>query len=253
MNKKAFTLVELVVVILIIVILSGIWIISYISYLGDARDTQRKADIAILSSSLRLNKQEKWAFPRPWKSFTLSYKTRENILANQWKMDSDVILSNMDKLPMDPKTELPYTYSTTKNRQEYQIAYTIENSDIPKAMVEWNYKTVSVNILPSIVLAVEGTAWADVDISSVSNSFILSEQYDNLPYSIDVPFLPISGSNSLSNLIQELKQENLFWQNSDFRNCAQIKEAGKSLWKWENQYQIIDENWMLIDTICNFD
>lgn len=252
MKIKAFTLVELIVIITIISILSWIWVVSYVSYLWDARDTQRKSDITLLSSALRTNKQQRWVYPVPWESFSLTYKSDSNVLVKQWKMDSNVILSNIDNLPLDPKTKLPYIYSVTNNNQEYQLAYTLENWDSPKAMVEWNYKSVSINVLPSIILAIKRAVWTNTDIQTVSNSFVLSDQSENLPYSIKTPFDPVSNSDSLSNLINQLKSDNLYWQNSDFRSCDQIKEAWKSLWTWENEYQIINSNWMLVNTNCSF-
>jgi hypothetical protein len=39
-------------------------------------------------------------------------------------------------MPLDPKINLPYTYSVTTNRTEYQVALTLENSNLPKALVE---------------------------------------------------------------------------------------------------------------------
>ncbi|MGB2110540.1 MAG: hypothetical protein ACPHY8_01005 [Patescibacteria group bacterium] len=39
-------------------------------------------------------------------------------------------------LPVDPYTETPYSYSVTNNRQEFQIAATLENSDIPIAYLQ---------------------------------------------------------------------------------------------------------------------
>lgn len=252
MNKKAFTFVELVVVIVIITILSWIWVVSYISYLWNARDTQRKSDAVQLASALRLYKQQKWSLPMPWEAFNLTYKASTNILAKQWKMNSSVVLPNLNKLPLDPKTEMPYVYSITNNAQEYQIAFTLENEDTPIAMIEWNYSSVSVNVLPSIVLALEKTAWENVDIISEANSFVLSDQDENLPYTMKKPFSPVSESSSVKNLVQQLKEQNLYWQNTDYRTCAQIKEAWKSLWNFEDEYQILDENWILTDTRCNF-
>ncbi|MDR2411484.1 MAG: prepilin-type N-terminal cleavage/methylation domain-containing protein [Candidatus Peribacteria bacterium] len=65
MNKKAFSLVELIVSITILVILSSISFISYNSYLTKARDTQRKSDISYVSSALKSYKQQKGSYPNP--------------------------------------------------------------------------------------------------------------------------------------------------------------------------------------------
>jgi len=40
-----------------------------------------------------------------------------------------VRLNSLDKLPLDPETKLPYFYSITKTKQEFELAGTLENSD----------------------------------------------------------------------------------------------------------------------------
>ena len=62
MNRKWFTLVELVVVITIITILSAVSFISYTSYLTTARNSQRTVDLAQLSSALELFYKENKMF-----------------------------------------------------------------------------------------------------------------------------------------------------------------------------------------------
>ncbi|MDF1682375.1 MAG: hypothetical protein P1U46_01015 [Patescibacteria group bacterium] len=48
---------------------------------------------------------------------------------------------------------MPYFYSVTKTKQEFEMAATLENEDNPIALVNGTYKSVSRNILPSIILA----------------------------------------------------------------------------------------------------
>ncbi len=59
---KAFTLVELITVMIILTILSWIWFSSYVWYISNARDTQRKSDLLQINSALKLYKQKKWFF-----------------------------------------------------------------------------------------------------------------------------------------------------------------------------------------------
>jgi len=47
----------------------------------------------------------------------------------QGKLSKDVSLNTIDKIPYDPKLNIPYTYSITANKQEFEIAMTLENSD----------------------------------------------------------------------------------------------------------------------------
>jgi hypothetical protein len=155
---------------------------------------------------------------------------------------------------LDPKIGKPYIYSTTKNHWEYQLAFTLENSWLPTAMINWDYKSVSIDILPSIVLAIN--TWNNVDISTSqnANAFVLNGQTKNLPYTFKDSYSPqvsIASFGDLKNLITDLKSENLYWQNSDYRNCDEIKQAGKNL-SWVTEYQTLNNSWVLVDVTCSF-
>ena len=62
-NKKAFTLVELIVVITILSILGIIAFISLQWYTKIARDTSRISDISKIKTSLELFALESWKYP----------------------------------------------------------------------------------------------------------------------------------------------------------------------------------------------
>jgi hypothetical protein len=42
----------------------------------------------------------------------------------------------MDAIPLDPYTGKNYFYSVTKNKQESEIALTLENGDFPVAFLD---------------------------------------------------------------------------------------------------------------------
>lgn len=255
MNKKAFTLTELLVVIVVVWILSTIWLLSYISYLWDARDAQRKSDLTLLWVSLKQYKQQRWNYPTPWNNFRLTFSSSDNTVAIQWEMNNDVLLTNLDKLPLDPKLNRPYIYSVTNNSQEYQLALTLENKDVYTALVEWDYKSVSRNILPSIVLAVEKPSTWYISINSNFNSFVLNEQIYNIVYSFEEPFWAEVNTTNLLGILNTQITENKYWQNISYRDCEEIEKASKTLgvWSWVNQYQVIDEeNWWLKNISCSF-
>nr|MDD3720259.1 type II secretion system protein [Candidatus Gracilibacteria bacterium] len=64
-SKKAFTLVELIVVITILAILGSIAFISLQSYTKNARDGQRLSDINNIRKNLELFLTEKGFYPTP--------------------------------------------------------------------------------------------------------------------------------------------------------------------------------------------
>jgi prepilin-type N-terminal cleavage/methylation domain-containing protein len=240
-NLKAFTIVELIVVVAIISILGTVWFITFSENISEARDGQRKSDLAQVKSSMKLYKQQKWVYPAPWDNF--SVLSGATALAYQWKLNEKVTLSTLDDLPLDPDREIPYLYSVTTDRKEMQIAWTLENWDNPLAIVSWDYKTVAVNILPTIVVA----AIADLDISSDSTKFIFDGWIHNLPYDFDSSLVPLTDGTSLADLLTEASSNN-FWQNTSYRTCSEIKEAGKSIWDWE--YQVLSNSWALTNTWC---
>lgn len=254
-QKKAFTMVELVISIMIIAILASIWFYSYVWYLSDARDAERKWDIWLLISSLNVYKQNRWWYPKPWESYNITNSW--TTVAYQWLMDKSVTLTNLDSLPFDPYKWNSYGYSVTNNKQESQVTATLENWDFPIALLEWSYHSVSYKILPTIVLAIKSDEWSSVEIAdwiwswSENRQKFLLNKWKNLFYDINPPFEPVywyTWEDLWDNIIPSWTVE--YWQNSDYRNCQEIEDAWKSIWNWE--YQIQNTWWLLEDTTCTF-
>jgi prepilin-type N-terminal cleavage/methylation domain-containing protein len=240
-KSSAFTIVELIVVVAIIAILWTIGFISYSEHISWARDWQRQSDLAQIKSSMQLYKQQKGVYPAPWDNFSIF--SGATAIAYQWKLNEKVTLSTLDDLPLDPDLEIPYLYSVTTNRKEMQIAGTLENWENPLAIVLWDYKTVAVNVLPTIVVA---AIW-DLDVSSDSTKFIFNGWTHNLPYDFESSLIPTSDWTTLVELLIEASSNN-FWQNTSYRTCLEIKEAGKSI--WDGEYQILNNSWSLTNTSC---
>ncbi len=119
-NKKAFTLVELIVVITILAILWTISFISFNSYTKSSRDTNRKTNLLNIHKVLTLEDIKDWAFPVPdnykviyfdWIPIIKSWIIWDNVR-------NKLQISNSIK---DPKYNIDYSYSITEDRQSYQI------------------------------------------------------------------------------------------------------------------------------------
>ncbi len=249
----AFTLIELVVSATILVILTSIGFYSYTKNIGDARDSTRKTDISALSSQLKLYKKQRWAFPRPGKSFEIH--NRGGVVAYQWFMDKSVTLSTAEKLPLDPELGIPYFYSTTKNRQEYQLALSLENSDDPYTFLSWNYKSVAKSILPSILLATGSTLPIEIHDgiwawSENRKLFLLNTGFHNIPYDFESG-LPQSDGTSFSGILDDVSND--YWQNTDYRNCWEISAAAKRITPdgQTDQYQILNTSGILVYQNCS--
>lgn len=253
-NKKWFTLVELIVVVVIIWILSTVSFYNYVSYIWDSRDAERISDMANLKSSLKLYKSKRWKYPIPWEYFNITNSWF--VVANQGFIDNNVVLSTIDKIPYDKLTNLPYFYSTTTNNQEFQIAMTLENEDMNISLLDWDYKSVSKNILPNIILALKSSPWQSIEINkdvlswSINRNYFIFNKEKTIPYSFDSPYNPKYDNTILDD---KLLIENLdFWQNSDYMSCDEIFEDGKAIsssFTWE--YQILSGS-ALTNTWCLF-
>mgnify|MGYP004001465769 CR=1 FL=1 len=253
-TKKGFTLVELVVSIMIVAILASIWFYSYVSYLGEARDAERKANVWEIRTALKLYKQKRWAYPMPGQKFNIT--NTGMIVAYQWLFNEKVTLNSMDEIPKDPFTERDYFYSTTKNRQEFQISLTLENWEFPIALLSWDYKTVSYLVLPSIILATNTDLPSiEIEITTITwatnrNYFILDRGI-NLPYTIIKPYDAYYASQDIDIVLTWWVVN--FWQNSDYRSCLEIEDAAKMIHpSWSTgTYQIVDPStWNLTSTWC---
>ena len=254
LKNKAFTFVELIIVMIIIAILSTIWFSSYIWYISSARDSQRKSDLLQISSSLKLYKQKRWYYWFPWNYFNITYDS--NIVAYQWFLNTNVHIDSIEILPLDPKTKSYYIYSITKNKQEFLIWWTLENESFNIALMSWDYKSVSKNILPTILLATWAVVWSNVEIISWNtnrNLFIYNTQGHNIPYAFIKPFEASSDWINFEDLLSESEDNEIFWQSSDYRNCIEIEEAWKliiPLSATPFEYQIISETGALVNTWC---
>lgn len=253
---KWFTLIEIVVAATILVIISSIGFYSYVQNISDARDGVRKTDLAILHSQLKLYKKQRGAYPRPWDSFQLTNHWAD--IVQQGKMNQQVSLSTAENLPSDPELNIPYLYSTTINRQEFEIAATIENTENPYAFVEWDYKSVAKTVLPSLILAVEKNIWTKVEIASGSvdgnqyrTSFILHNWIHNLPYNIN-SWTPFTDGSDFNVLLDDVAGS--YWQNTDYTSCEEIQNNEKSITKdgHSDIYQIRNSSGVLENITCTF-
>ena len=244
-KKQAFTFVELIVTAVIIWILWAIWFVASVDYLSDARNSQRISDLSSLKVAINDFKHSKQKLPIPKNYFAI--KTWSLNIAWEGRLEQSVWLSTIDEIPYDPKIKVPYYYSITASKQEFQLAATLE-WDEEKAIINWNYKSVAKTILPTLLLA----TWSEIDVSNSDNKklFIFNNQSHNLPYSIELWDNPISDWTDFNTLLDEAEQSWNFSQNSDFSTCEEVKEALKDIWNWD--YELRDEYWNLTSSWCTF-
>ncbi|MCP4523773.1 MAG: leucine-rich repeat protein [Candidatus Gracilibacteria bacterium] len=141
MNKRSlisgFTLVELIVVITILSILATVAFISFQGYGLSARDSVRLSDINNIEKVINLYRLQGSSYPEPNYPTSITYSGSTAWQQGVFGKNSFTHSTSMGNIPTDPLTELPYAYSVTNTKQEYQIAAimegTISNTLIPKS------------------------------------------------------------------------------------------------------------------------
>jgi prepilin-type N-terminal cleavage/methylation domain-containing protein len=205
MNKnikhKAFTLVELIVVITILAVLATIAFISFQWYAASSRDSVRLADMKSMEKVNTIFKQTTWKYPIPNDNTSITYSWSTAWIQWVFWQNSYWDMISMSNVPTDPLTQLPYAYSVTNTRQEYQMATVLENTislnlnpqtyawdQIWNVYVKWDYngkflkvQTGSLDYLlwvPSILTS-DITSVDVMDI--ISNQKLVYKWYSNLP------------------------------------------------------------------------
>ena len=128
MHNKAFTLVELIVVITILAVLWTIAFVSFQWYAASSRDSVRITDLKNIDKVLKL-KVTAWEtllLPEQALKITASWTT----LSYQWNM-SEKLLNHYGVTNgwLDPLDNIPYTYSVNENRNKYQLLWFLETWD----------------------------------------------------------------------------------------------------------------------------
>jgi prepilin-type N-terminal cleavage/methylation domain-containing protein len=201
-NKKAFTLVELIVVITILAIL---WTIAFISlqwYSASARDSTRTTDLSLIKKSFEIYHINEWGYPdtTDWEEVTYSWAK----IWTQWTFWKTTYRSvkRLSNIPLDPLTKEKYVYSITSNKQEYQLAAiseagenvainnglnTYANKESVMLKVVWNYNgsiltvnTWSIYYALAVPSLITSTWWTLEYI--IENWYLAFNWSKNLPY-----------------------------------------------------------------------
>ncbi len=176
-NKKAFTLVELIVVITILAILWTIWFISLQWYSSEARDSKRITDLWQIRTGIQVYQAKEWVVPEPDETKTIIWSWTTNLVIQwyAWTWTLRNIKVNDDA--KDPLEENYYTYTTNWSKTKFQLLTLLENNNtaynnvIPTTYA--NYETrESYSIWDQLWTLLEPTTniplqelWNDIDLS----------------------------------------------------------------------------------------
>ncbi|MFK7780405.1 MAG: prepilin-type N-terminal cleavage/methylation domain-containing protein, partial [Candidatus Gracilibacteria bacterium] len=144
-QNKAFTLVELIVVITIIAILGTIAFVSLQGYSASSRNSVRVSDVSNMKTSLELFHLNAGKYPLPDNFETITYETMDLWYQGDF---GDAVVSqlsrNLNKAPTDPLSDKKYIYSVSNNKNEFQILNLLESDLALNAITEVNAATRTV-------------------------------------------------------------------------------------------------------------
>ena len=133
-NKKAFTLVEMMVVVVIISILATIWFLRLGNYSSEANVAKRASDKKNIEQVLEMYKSKEWDYPE------FEEENGEKIF---WTWTWEKVKNRLPVMPVDPITKKPYKIAFIPSWKYGKIAMVDLDGEIARANPE-NTK----NILP---------------------------------------------------------------------------------------------------------
>ncbi len=138
--KKAFTLLELLLTMVIIVVLI-VWGFLYFKvYPIEARDSLRYNVLRKeIPNALEVYKSQNWEYPLPSNispDLVLDWEWRKWL---KWTFWEDMLskIKWLENLPLDPKTNKPYIYLLSEDASSYKLITTLENTKKDYIFVWW--------------------------------------------------------------------------------------------------------------------
>ncbi|MFH0773336.1 MAG: type II secretion system protein [bacterium] len=118
--KKAFSLVEILVVVTIIAFLASIAAVSYSRFVKQSRDARRKTDIEQIRAAIEIYRNFNGVYPTPGMTFGTGTIV-------------DSTATYMSKIPADPMSTSPsgntYYYTSVTPFQDYTLCAYIEGGE----------------------------------------------------------------------------------------------------------------------------
>ncbi len=256
-TKQAFTLVELLVVVVIISLLSTLWFMKLSGYLEWVRDTKRVAQITEINQALEMFSTDK-LLPIPHSKIDILNGTW--VIAYQWDIWKSILnILNFEGEWIDPKSGEFYTYEIDEKRKHYELMVHLEKSEsfaysdtiFNQAMANdkikyfpyvlgdklWILTWVDLNKTPIHRLSEVTSVW-NIDISTVSNSYIA--YLDNQ--------IKIEWNSMNLNILGKVIS---VWGRL-FTSCDEILLDNSNYKGRPGYYAIIPDWYNVVETYCNF-
>lgn len=148
MNKKAFSFVEIIIVISIFTILAVITTTVNNNMKTKSFNSKIVSDLSTIENALISFTNEWNKLPLPkWNNnffdvnwvYIHGYEDEETFWA-YWKFTQDSLVKKyLDSTPIDPRTNQYYSYGISKNSNQFEIAWVLYSDNWNTAKVKWNY------------------------------------------------------------------------------------------------------------------
>jgi len=122
-NRKSFSLVEILVVVTIISLLAGIAATSYAQFIRQSRDAKRKTDIEQIRAAIEMYRNFNNVYPTAGAAPGMDFGTGGI---------TDSSSTYLSKLPNDPQAVRSYYYEYDSG-QDYRLCAYLESSGAPYA------------------------------------------------------------------------------------------------------------------------
>ncbi len=226
-NHQAFTLVELIVVISILVILWTIGFVSYTNYISWARDTNRISQISWIYDSLEAYKAKQDA---PIPSDEVEVRTGTTVIWYQWYVWQDILdMIWYEKWWKDPKDNSYFSYYLASDKEHFQIMWYLEEQS-SELWFLWVEKTYAATDYTKRYPYLYG-----------SKLWILTDSTNTPIQEIEIIktawYLDIAGTTTSYTAYMN-KDTKITWTGSSLvwiipdRSCKRIKEIQWNKWDW---------------------
>lgn len=222
--KKAFTLVELIVVITILAVLATVAFISFQWYTQSAKNSVVSSDIKNMKKAFDLHLLQWNSLPEP-DGPTLDITKAGAPVSTQWYLWQSVVVAvqSITSAPINPTTQELFSYSKTRFSNEYQIMSDIFETalnngplnahvyaaDQTAKRIEWNYNwliaytsTWGVNYIVALPSLMTTSTWSDINLNDTNKNLYENNKSQLIDYS---PKTLWAGKQMPSN-VQEVSQ-----------------------------------------------
>lgn len=188
MDKKAFTLVEILVVLTIIALFLSISFFNFSWASDKAKNTQVKSDVSSIQTAMESYYLEKSHLPESqnYSSFYYPYSWNNYHIIGNWNLSDSFSESALTEPFFDKK----YTYAKTLNLDYFELAWVLKNDKWQYyTYISWNYNSFwfftplwasqkAFFALPSLVFADNSS----LDLNALSQQSLAFNNSFNLPF-----------------------------------------------------------------------